>query len=92
MARLNLLLLAILTVCALGLITSQHKARKLVIAHEREQARARQIDIEWGQLQLEQSTWGMHRRIERIARERLQMGMPDAARVQIMQRGTEAAR
>ena len=94
MARLNLLLLAILALCALGLITSQHKARKLVIAHEREQARARQIDIEWGQLQLEQSTWGMHQRIERLARECLQMAMPEAQRVQIVTReaATEATR
>ena len=94
MARLNLLLLAVLTLCALGLVTSQHKARKLVFAHEREQSRARQIDVEWGQLQLEQSTWGMHRRIERLARDRLRMAMPEPQRVQIVQRGAsvEAAR
>ena len=90
MARLNLLLLGVLALCALGLITSQHKARKLVIAHEREQSRARQIDVEWGQLQLEQSTWGMHQRIERLARERLRMAMPEAQRVQIVQRGAAA--
>ncbi len=85
MARLNVLLLAILALCALGLITSRHEARKLVIEHEREQARARQIDVEWGQLQLEQSTWGMHQRIEKLARERLDMAMPEQSRVQIVQ-------
>jgi len=87
MARLNVLLLAILTLCALGLITSQHKARKLVSAHERELARARQIDVEWGQLQLEQSTWGMHRRIEQLARERLRMAPPEQQRVQVVETG-----
>lgn len=85
MARLNLLLLTILTLCALGLVTSQHEARKLVIAHEREQSRAAQIDVEWGQLQLEQSTWGMHRRIEQLARERSRMAMPEQQRVQVVQ-------
>ncbi|MFO7190186.1 MAG: cell division protein FtsL [Pseudomonadota bacterium] len=92
MARLNLLLLAVLTLCALGLVTSQHKARKLVIAHEREQARAHLIDIEWGQLQLEQSTWGTHQRIERLARERLQMDRPAPHRVQVVRLVEEAAR
>ena len=87
MARLNFLLLAILALCALGLVTSQHKARKLVAAHEREQTRARHIDVEWGQLQLEQSTWAMHQRIERLAHERLHMAMPEQQRVQIVQSG-----
>ena len=37
MAKLNLLLLAVLVACALGLVTSQHKARKLFSELEREQ-------------------------------------------------------
>ena len=41
MVRLNLLLLALLTACALGLVTSQHKARKLFVELEQEQERAR---------------------------------------------------
>ena len=40
--------------------------------------RARQLDIEYGQLQLEMSTWANHPRIEKIARERLLMVAPDA--------------
>lgn len=85
MARLDVLLLAILAACALGLVTSRHEARKLVIEHEREQARAQRIDVEWGQLQLEQSTWAMHQRIEKLARERLHMAVPDQKRVEIVQ-------
>ena len=87
MARLNFLLLVGTILCALALVTSQHKARKLVAAHEREQTRARHIDVEWGQLQLEQSTWAMHQRIERLAHERLHMAMPEQQRVQIVQSG-----
>ena len=85
MTKLNLILFAVLLASALGTVTSQHKARKLVAAHEREQTRARQIDVEWGQLQLEQSTWAMHQRIERLASERLHMAMPEQQRVQIVQ-------
>ena len=91
MARLNLLLLAVLTACALGLVTSQHNARKLFSELEREQERAKQLDIEWGQLQLEQSTWAMHARVEKIARERLRMSVPDARRTQVVMPGAASA-
>jgi cell division protein FtsL len=84
LARINLILLLALTVCALGLVTSQHKARKLFAELEQEQERAKQLDVEWGQLQLEQSTWAMHARVEKIARERLRMSVPDAKRTQMV--------
>ena len=84
MAQLNLLLLAILIVCGLSVVTSQHKARALYVELGKEQEVARQFDVEWGQLQLEQSTWSMHARIEKIATERLQMRVPPAARVQMI--------
>lgn len=85
MARLNLLLLAVLTACALGLVTAQHKARKLFAQLEREQARAKQLDVELDQLQLEASTWATHGRVERLARERLHMRTPDPKRIQILE-------
>lgn len=84
MARLNLVLLGILVVCALLLVTSQHKARKLYVELQKEQERARQIEVEWGQLQLEQSTWAMHARIEKIASGQLMMHVPPPSRVQVV--------
>lgn len=89
MARINLILLLVLTACALGLVTSQHKARKLFGELEQEQERAMQLDVEWGQLQLEQSTWSMHARVEKIARARLRMSVPDAKRTQMVMPGAE---
>lgn len=50
MVRFNMLLLLIVVVCALGAVTSQHRARKLFQALEGEQERVRQLDIEYGQL------------------------------------------
>jgi cell division protein FtsL len=79
--RLNLILIAIILASALGGVASQHQARKLFTTLEREQERARQLEIEWGQLQLEQSTWASHARIEKIARERLRMKPPAAGQV-----------
>ena len=84
MAKLNLLLLAVLVACALGLVTSQHKARKLFSDLEREQERARELDIEHGQLQLEAGTWGLHQRVERIAASVLGMRAPDARKVRLL--------
>ena len=79
MLRFNMILLLIAVICALGVVTSQHRARKLFQELEGEQEKARQLDVEYGQLQLEMSTWANHPRIEQIARERLHMVMPDAA-------------
>jgi cell division protein FtsL len=89
-AKLNLLLLLVLVVCALGLVTSQHKARKLFSELEREQTRARELDVEFGKLQLEASTWGLHARIEKVATGTLGMRAPDPRRVRVVER--EAAR
>ena len=84
MVKLNLILFLVVIVAALGVITSQHKARKLYIELQQQEEMAKQYDIEWGQLQLEQSTWAMHSRIERIAEKRLNMQVPDPARIQVV--------
>jgi len=87
MARLNLVLLGILVVCALSVVTSQHKSRKLYVELQKEQELAKKFEVEWGQLQLEQSTWAMHARIEKIASGRLMMRVPPASRVQVVAPG-----
>jgi cell division protein FtsL len=67
-----LLLLAVV-ISAVAVVYAKHQGRKLfielqVLANERDD-----MDIEWGQLQLEQSTLTMHGQIEHAARERLDM-------------------
>ena len=74
--RMNLLLLLTAIACALGVVTSQHKARKLFVELQQEKDRAQQMDVEWGQLQLEQSTWATPVRVEKIAAMKLQMQLP----------------
>ena len=86
MAKLNLLLLAVLVACAIGLVTSQHRARKIFSDLEREQNRARELDIDYGRLQLEASTWGLHSRVEKIATGTLGMRVADPRRVRIVAR------
>lgn len=84
MLRLNLLLLLVLVLCAIGVVTSQHKARKLFQSLESEQERAKSLDVEYGQLQIELSTWATQPRIEKVARERLKMRVPEQAKVEVI--------
>jgi cell division protein FtsL len=90
--KLNLLLVALLIACSLGVVTAQHKARKLFIDLQQEQDLAKQMDVEWGQLQLEQSTWAMHARIEKIATSQLAMHVPEPARIQVVQTPLQVGR
>lgn len=87
MFKLNIFLVLVLIACALGVVTSQHTARKLFMALENEKEIERKLDVEWGRLQLEQSTLIMHGRIERIAKEYLNMMVPTAASIQIVSIG-----
>jgi cell division protein FtsL len=89
-AKLNLLLLAVLVACALGLVTSQHKGRRAFSQLEREQAAARELEAEYGRLQLEASTWGLHSRVERLATRSLGLRVADPRRVRLV--GRDAGR
>jgi cell division protein FtsL len=90
MTRVNLVLLAVLVACALSLVTSRHQARKLTTELARAEAQARAYDIEFGRLTLEQSTWAMPARVEKIAREQKLESAP-ASRVVVIEM-PEAAR
>ena len=73
MGRVNAFLLAAVIACSLGVITSQHRARKLFADLDAEQAAAKKLDEEWTQLQLEQGTWATHKRVESVASHQLGM-------------------
>ena len=79
---LNVLLLFVVVLCALSVVTSQHKARKLYVSLQQEKDSAQKIEVEWGQLQLEQSTLATLARIEKIASQRLQMQLLKNEQVQ----------
>jgi cell division protein FtsL len=79
------LLLVAAVLCALSVVTSQHKARKLFIELQKEKEQAQQMDVEWGQLQLEQSTWATPARVEEVAVKKLQMQLPQNGQVQFIQ-------
>ena len=84
MLKINAILTAILVALALGLVTSQHEARKVFVELQKQQDDAKQLEVEYGQLQLEQSTWAMHSRVERIAANNLQLRVPPATRIHLV--------
>jgi cell division protein FtsL len=73
----------------LSLVNAQYQARQLFIELGRAQAAARQLDIEWAQLQLDQSTLGKHARIEANARHDLAMVGLTPARTQYLTVGVQ---
>lgn len=79
--RANLVLLLLAIACALGVVTSQHKTRKLFVALQNEKDTALKMEVEWGQLQLEQSTWATPARVENIARLKLHMQLPKNSQI-----------
>jgi cell division protein FtsL len=83
MSRLNVILAFVLVVCALAVIQSQHRARTYFAELERLKKEARELDEQWGQLQLEQGTWANPARIDTIARSRLGLIAPPHDRVRI---------
>lgn len=87
--RLTFFITALLVVCALSQVNAQYQARELFIELERAQSQQRQLDIEWSQLQLEQSTLGKHARIEAVARKDVNMVALTPDRMQYLTVGSK---
>ena len=75
------LLFAMVLGSAILLIYSKHQSRKVFVELQQLNYQVDALNTEWSQLQLEQSAWSGHGRIERIARSRLSMVMPESADV-----------
>jgi cell division protein FtsL len=69
---------------AIAVVWSKHEARSLFIELQRLNAERDRLDIEWGQLKLEQSAFAMHGRVEQTARVNLQMVVPRPDEVRIV--------
>lgn len=65
-------------VSAITVIMVKHESRKQFVVLQTLEKERDQMNVEWGQLQLEQGTWATHSRVERIARKKLHMVAPTA--------------
>jgi cell division protein FtsL len=69
---------------AAATVYCKHRARELFVELERLNARRDNLEIEWGQLQLEQSAWSTHAFVERVASAKLRMVMPPPKEIEIV--------
>ena len=71
---------------AIAMIYTKHESRKLFVELEQLTTERDELNIEWGQLQIEQSTWATHARIERVASEELSLVRPKSTEIYIIER------
>lgn len=70
-------LVTLVVISAVAVTWSVHEARRLTARQQQLQAGQDRLQTEWGQLLLERSTWGSYARVERLAREKLDMKLPE---------------
>jgi cell division protein FtsL len=71
---------------AMALVYTKHESRKLFIELEQLTTERDELNIEWGQLQIEQSTWATHARIEKVAADELALVRPKATEIYVIER------
>jgi cell division protein FtsL len=75
----RVMILALITACfgsALAVVFATHESRKLFADLQQQQKFRDELDVEWGRLQLEQSTFATHGHVEAVARDKLGMRLP----------------
>ncbi|MGO4477105.1 cell division protein FtsL [Massilia sp. 2TAF26] len=85
--KINVVLTTVLVGCALSVVNARYQRNHLVNDIEKLATQQRQLDIDWSQLQLDQSTLGKNERIEQIARVNLNMAPLSPARTQYLTEG-----
>jgi len=69
---------------ATGVVYAKYASRKQFLELESIRTKRDAMEVEWGRLQLEQSTWATHGRVEKIAREKLDMRIPAVEEVKVI--------
>ena len=83
LVALPLLWLAVL-VSAIAVVGARHEARTLFVQLEQLSAERDRLNIEWNQVQLEQSVWSNLGFVERVASEKRHMVLPTPDEVRIV--------
>lgn len=87
----NGMLLAAVVVCALGVVNARHEARKSLLVLQDEKKKAHQMDVEWGQLRLEQGTLAAPARTAKVLERQLQMQSPSNNDIRFIKLASESA-
>jgi cell division protein FtsL len=71
---------------AMALVYTKHESRRLFVELESLTDERDRLNIEWGQLQIEQSTWATHARIEKVATDDLLLVRPESTEIFVIER------
>jgi len=82
----NLTAGVLVLVSALAVIHSTHACRELYTRMQVLEARQWHLQEDYGRLLLEESTWASHYRVEKVARNELEMTEPDLARYRVVRK------
>lgn len=79
MMRTAVILLLVFTVLvsAVSVVQTQHVSRKVFMEIEQLKKERDLLNEDWSRLQLEQSTWALDERVERMVKEEMGMHVPD---------------
>lgn len=79
-----LLLSALVLLTAIGVVYAKYASRRHFVELQELLVQRDQVEVEWGRLQLEQSTWATNVRVDNTARRKLQMRLPGADQVVVI--------
>lgn len=79
-------LAAAVMVSSVAAVYAKHKSRKLFVELQALTAERDRLEMDWGRLQIEQSTQASYPRVEALARDRLEMRMPDPRGIELVAR------
>lgn len=84
MPRGPMILFAAVILVSVAVVQTRHESRQLFAQLQGQQAERDALNAEWGKLLLEEGAWSQHRRIEQMARQRLDMSTPESAGIRVV--------
>jgi cell division protein FtsL len=77
-------LLAGCMVSAMAVVELRQESRVLYAQVQKLQQQRDALNVEWGQLLLEEGAWSQHRRIESVARSQIGMELPNPQQIHVV--------
>ncbi len=91
MPRGLMILFAAVIVISVAVVQTRHESRQRFAQLQTHQAERDALNVEWGRLLLEEGAWSQHRRIEQMARQRLDMNTPESASIRVVRVAPDSA-
>ncbi len=91
MPRGLMILFAAVIVVSVAVVQTRHESRQMFAQLQTHQAERDALNVEWGRLLLEEGAWSQHRRIEQMARQRLDMNTPASASIRVVRVAPDSA-